>query len=61
MGTLLPATRPQTLYVTVRRDELRELKEERDQLQKKVAHLTMMLLQSQQDTGIAGGAQAQIA
>ncbi|QKZ05592.1 MULTISPECIES: DUF6026 family protein [Pseudomonas] len=61
MGTLLPATRPQTLYVTVRRDELRELKEERDQLQKKVAHLTLMLLQSQQDTGIAGGAQAQIA
>lgn len=61
MGTLLPATRPQTLYVTVRRDELRELKEERDQLQKKVAHLTMMLLQSQQDTGIAGGAQTQIA
>ncbi|WP_455925291.1 DUF6026 family protein [Pseudomonas putida] len=61
MGTLLPATRPQTLYVTVRRDELRELKEERDQLQQKVAHLTMMLLQSQQDTGIAGGAQAKIA
>ncbi|WP_416425436.1 DUF6026 family protein [Pseudomonas sp. App30] len=61
MGTLLPATPPQTLYVTVRRDELRELKEERDQLQKKVAHLTMMLLQSQQDTGLAGGAQAKIA
>lgn len=61
MGTLLPATPPQTLYVTVRRDELRELKEERDRLQKKVAHLTMMLLQSQQDTGIAGGAQAKIA
>ncbi|MGC1331805.1 DUF6026 family protein, partial [Pseudomonas sp.] len=48
-------------YVTVRRDELRELKEERDQLQKKVAHLTMMLLQSQQDTGLTGGAQAKIA
>jgi hypothetical protein len=61
MGTLLPATPPQTLYVTVRRDELRELKKERDQLQQKVAHLTMMLLQSQQDTGIAGGAQAKIA
>ncbi len=61
MGTLLPATPPQTLYVTVRRDELRELKEERDQLQKKVAHLTMMLLQSQQETGVAGGAQARIA
>ncbi|MGY4493473.1 DUF6026 family protein [Pseudomonas sp. TE3610] len=61
MGTLLPATPPQTLYVTVRRDELRELKKERDQLQQKVAHLTMMLLQSQQDTGITGGAQAKIA
>ncbi|WP_081492657.1 DUF6026 family protein [Pseudomonas sp. M47T1] len=61
MGTLLPATPTQTLYVTVRRDELRELKEERDQLQKKVAHLTMMLLQSQQDTGLTGGAQAKIA
>ena len=38
MGTLLAATPPQTLYVTVRRDELRALKDERDQLQKKVAH-----------------------
>ena len=47
MGTLLPATAPQTLYVTVRRDELRQLKEERKQLQKKVAHLSLMLQQSQ--------------
>ncbi len=47
MGTLLPATAPQTLYVTVRRDELRQLKEEREQLQKKVAHLSLMLQQSQ--------------
>jgi hypothetical protein len=47
MGTLLPALAPQTLYVTVRRDELRQLKEERDQLQKKVAHLSLMLQQSQ--------------
>lgn len=47
MGTVLPASVPQTLYVTVRRDELRQLKEERDQLQKKVAQLTMMLQHAQ--------------
>ncbi|GAB0064546.1 hypothetical protein IBA8402_03070 [Pseudomonas syringae] len=35
MGTVLPALAPQTLYVTIRRDELRTLKEEREQLQKK--------------------------
>lgn len=61
MGTLMPATPPQTLYVTVRRDELRDLKDERDRLQQKVAHLTLMLLQAQQDNGLAGGAQAKIA
>lgn len=43
MGTVLPASVPQTLYVTVRRDELSQLKAERDQLQKKVAQLTLML------------------
>ncbi|HEX8592910.1 MAG TPA: DUF6026 family protein [Pseudomonas sp.] len=47
MSTLLPALAPQTLYVTVRRDELRKLKEERDQLQKKVAQLSLMLQQPQ--------------
>lgn len=47
MGTVMPATVPQTLYVTVRRDELRQLKEERDQLQKKVAQLTLMLQHAQ--------------
>ncbi|MBI6669525.1 hypothetical protein B1F73_06250 [Pseudomonas syringae] len=47
MGTVLPALAPQTLYVTIRRDELRTLKEEREQLQKKVAHLSLMLQQSQ--------------
>ncbi|POD78561.1 hypothetical protein BKM17_07180 [Pseudomonas syringae group genomosp. 3] len=47
MGTVLPALAPQTLYVTIRRDELRALKEERDQLQRKVAHLSMMLQQNQ--------------
>lgn len=47
MGTVLPALAPQTLYVTIRRDELRKLKEEREQLQKKVAHLTLLLQQAQ--------------
>ncbi len=47
MGTVLPALAPQTLYVTIRRDELRTLKEEREQLQKKVAYLSSMLQQSQ--------------
>lgn len=47
MGTVLPATAPQTLYVTIRRDELRQLKEEREQLQNKVAHLSLMLQQAQ--------------
>lgn len=46
MGTVLPALAPQTLYVTVRRDELRKLKEEREQLQNKVAHLTLLLQQA---------------
>ncbi|MGE1156252.1 DUF6026 family protein [Pseudomonas kitaguniensis] len=30
---------PQTLYVTVRRDELRQLKDQRDQLQQEVLRL----------------------
>ncbi|WP_251029453.1 DUF6026 family protein [Pseudomonas fluorescens] len=30
---------PQTLYVTIRRDELRQLKDERDQLQEEVLRL----------------------
>ncbi|PHN62083.1 DUF6026 family protein [Pseudomonas viridiflava] len=47
MGTVLPALAPQTLYVTIRRDELRALNEEREQLQKKVAHLSLMLQQTQ--------------
>lgn len=35
-----PMTRPpQTLYVTVRRDELRQLKDQRDQLQQEVLRL----------------------
>jgi len=47
MGTVLPASVPQTLYVTVRRDELSQLKAEREQLQKRVAQLTMMLKHAQ--------------
>jgi ribosomal protein L29 len=30
---------PQTLYVTIRRDELRQLKDERDQLKQELAQL----------------------
>ena len=47
MGTVLPASVPQTLYVTVRRDELRQLREERDLLQKKVAQMALMLQHAQ--------------
>ncbi|WLH38184.1 DUF6026 family protein [Pseudomonas sp. FP2196] len=39
MGTVVNALPPQTLYVTLRRDELRELKAERDRLQGEVALL----------------------
>ncbi|MBA1256279.1 hypothetical protein G7021_26855 [Pseudomonas carnis] len=34
---------PQTLYVTLRRDELRQLKDERDQLQQEVLRLRLHL------------------
>ncbi|UOK41052.1 DUF6026 family protein [Pseudomonas palleroniana] len=34
---------PQTLYVTVRRDELRQLKDERDQLQQEILRLRSQL------------------
>ncbi|MFJ4397200.1 DUF6026 family protein [Pseudomonas sp. NPDC089396] len=49
MGTLMPATPTQTLYVSVRRDELRKLKDERDQLRQQVAQLHMLLEQSRSD------------
>jgi hypothetical protein len=45
MNAVLPALAPQTLYVTVRRDELRQLKEDRAMLQKKVENLTLLLQQ----------------
>ncbi|HEK1690919.1 hypothetical protein D3C81_1561710 [compost metagenome] len=43
MGTLMPATPTQTLYVSVRRDELRKLKDERDQLRQQIAQLHTQL------------------
>lgn len=47
MNAVLPILAPQTLYVTVRRDELRQLKEDRAMLQKKVENLTLLLQQAQ--------------
>ncbi|WP_409307054.1 DUF6026 family protein [Pseudomonas putida] len=49
MGTLMPETPPQTLYVSVRRDELRKLKDERDQLRQQVAQLNLLLAQARTD------------
>ncbi|AZC30942.1 DUF6026 family protein [Pseudomonas chlororaphis] len=43
MGTVLPAQPAQTLYVTIRRDELRALKNERDQLKQELAQLRLAL------------------
>ena len=39
MSTAHMTRPPQTLYVTLRRDELRQLKDERDQLQQEVMRL----------------------
>ncbi|MBK5511959.1 DUF6026 family protein [Pseudomonas sp. TH15] len=39
MDTIVTARPPQTLYVTIRRDELRQLKDERDQLKQELAQL----------------------
>ncbi|HEK1685425.1 TPA: hypothetical protein SMR42_001761 [Pseudomonas putida] len=50
----MPATPPQTLYVTVRRDELRQLKDERDQLRQQVAELNLLLEQARLDSKAAG-------
>ncbi|MFK8330525.1 DUF6026 family protein [Pseudomonas sp. BJa5] len=47
MGTLLPKMPPQTLYVTVRRDELQRLREERDLLRQQVNALSLQLQQAQ--------------
>ncbi len=48
MGNVVVAKQPQTLYVTIRRDELHDLKAERDQLKRKVAQLSVLLSQSNQ-------------
>lgn len=56
MGTVLPASPPQTLYVTVRRDELRQLKDERDQLRQRVAQLNRLLQQAHDQGAIASSA-----
>ncbi|MFW0756847.1 DUF6026 family protein [Pseudomonas sp. H11T01] len=47
MGTVLSARPAQTLYVTIRRDELRQLKDEREQLLNQVAQLRQLLQQAQ--------------
>ena len=47
MSTAQMTRPPQTLYVTIRRDELRQLKDERDQLQQEVLRLRSHLLQAQ--------------
>ena len=49
MDPIVTARPPQTLYVTIRRDELRQLKDERDALKKQVAQLRQMLQQTQLD------------
>lgn len=46
MGNVVVAKQPQTLYVTIRRDELHDIKAERDQLKRKVAQLSTMLSQA---------------
>jgi hypothetical protein len=43
MGTVHTALPAQTLYVTIRRDELRQLKDERDQLKQELAQLRLLI------------------
>ena len=43
MSTAQMTRPPQTLYVTLRREELRQLKDERDQLQQEVLRLRLHL------------------
>ncbi len=52
MSTAQMTRPPQTLYVTLRRDELRQLKDERDQLLQEVMRLRAQLLQAQVDQPI---------
>ena len=47
MGTVQAARPAQTLYVTIRRDELRQLKDERDQLKQELAQLRLLTQSNQ--------------
>ena len=47
MSTAQMTRPPQTLYVTIRRDELRQLKDEREQLMQEVLRLRSHLVQAQ--------------
>jgi ribosomal protein L29 len=47
MGTVHAARPAQTLYVTIRRDELRQLKDERDQLKQELAQLRCLTQSNQ--------------
>jgi hypothetical protein len=49
MSTAQMTRPPQTLYVTIRRDELRQLKDEREQLQQEVMRLRSYIVQAQLD------------
>ncbi|NUU36671.1 DUF6026 family protein [Pseudomonas sp. C2B4] len=51
MGTVHTALPAQTLYATIRRDELRQLKDERDQLKQELAQLRL-LIQGQQPLAV---------
>ena len=43
MGTVHTALPAQTLYVTIRREELRQLKDERDQLKQELAQMRQLI------------------
>ncbi|WP_177336590.1 MULTISPECIES: DUF6026 family protein [unclassified Pseudomonas] len=51
MGTVHTALPAQTLYVTIRRDELRQLKDEHEQMKQELAHLRL-LIQGQQPLAV---------
>jgi ribosomal protein L29 len=52
MGTVHTALPAQTLYVTIRRDELRQLKDERDQLKQELAQLRLVLQDAQNPSAV---------
>ncbi|MGH8385775.1 MAG: DUF6026 family protein [Pseudomonas sp.] len=43
MGTVHTALPVQTLYVTIRRDELRQLKDEHEQMKQELAQLRLLI------------------